>query len=365
MRLLPDMKTILLPELQLESGTVMRQVPVAYQAWGALNAGGDNAIVVCHALTGNTEVDDWWGGIMGPGKALDTNRYFVVAANVLGSPYGSVSPITINPDTNRQYGSEFPALTIRDTVQAHRQLLQYLGVQSVELVIGGSMGGMQVLEWALLGDFVKRIAPMAVGGRHSAWCIAWSEAQRQAIYADPNWNGGRYEPGHGPVAGLAAARMMAMVSYRSMEIYEERFGRSKQQSDDSLWAVEGYLRYQGQKLVDRFDANCYVHLTRQMDSHDVSRGRGDYVDVLQRIQQPALVIGIESDILYPIREQEELARYLPNSTLRVLDSPHGHDAFLIELDVLNELIPECLTEQGRSSPVEVPSTFELRKNGCT
>ena len=359
------MKTILLPELQLENSTRMREVPVAYRTWGQLNHRGDNAIVVCHALTGNTDVDDWWGGIMGAGKALDTNRYFVIAANVLGSPYGSVSPITIDPETGKPFGADFPSMTIRDTVQAHRQLLDALGVRSVELVVGGSMGGMQVLEWALLGDFVKRIVPIAVGGRHSAWCIAWSEAQRQAIYTDPNWNQGRYEEGSEPVAGLSNARMMAMVSYRSMDIYEERFGRMRQQGDDSLWAVQGYLRYQGQKLVDRFDANCYVQLTMQMDSHDVARGRGDYVSVLQNIHQPALVIGIDSDILYPVREQKELANHLPKGTFRVLSSPHGHDAFLIELETLNEWIGEWFDEHVHSSPVPMSSTFRFRKNGCT
>lgn len=361
------MNIIHLSELPLESGTMMKQVPVAYRTWGTLNEQGDNAIVVCHALTGNTEVDDWWGGLMGPGKALDTDRYFVIAANVLGSPYGSVSPITVNPDTGAPYGADFPELTIRDTVHAHELMLRRLGVQSVALAIGGSMGGMQVLEWALLGSYVRSIAPIAVGGRHSAWCIAWSEAQRQSIYADPNWKDGRYTPGHEPAAGLSAARMMAMVSYRSMEIYEERFGRARQDGEE-VWAVESYLRYQGQKLVDRFDANCYVHLTKQMDTHDVSRGRGDYVAALQSIQQPALVIGIDSDILYPIREQRELAEHIPNSTFRTLSSPHGHDAFLIELTTLNEYIGGWLKDQEHEHSVRITassSPFRLRKNGCT
>ena len=360
------MKTIYLHELRLESGTVMREVPVAYRTWGTLNERKDNAVVVCHALTGNMDVDQWWGALLGPGKALDTNQYFVVAANVLGSPYGSVSPISMNPETGALYGADFPDVTIRDTVQAHRQLLNHLEVQSVELVIGGSMGGMQVLEWALLGDYVKRIIPIAVGGRHSAWCIAWSEAQRQAIYADPNWKDGRYSTDKKPVAGLSAARMMAMVSYRSMEIYEERFGRSRQEGEQDQWAVQSYLKYQGQKLVDRFDANCYVHLTRQMDSHDVSRDRGKYETVLQGILQPALVIGIDSDILYPLREQHELANHLPHSTLHTLSSPHGHDAFLIEVNTLNEYVKDWMDCQVSTVRLMPPSSpFQLRKNGCT
>lgn len=213
------------------------------------------------------------------------------------------------------------------------------------------MGGMQVLEWALLGNYVKHIVPIAVGGRHSAWCIAWSEAQRYAIYADARWQEGRYEIGQGPDAGLAAARMMAMISYRSMDLYHERFGRTSTPRDqgEELYSVQGYLQYQGEKLVNRFDANCYVRLTQQMDTHDVSRGRGRYEGVLRTIKQPALVIGIDSDILYPLREQEELARYLPQSELFVLQSMHGHDAFLIELDVLNDKIGAWLDAQ-LSSP---------------
>ena len=364
------METYILSELQLENGLVMTQVPIAYQTWGALNAAGDNAIVVCHALTGNTEVDDWWGELLGPGKALDTSRYFVVAANVLGSPYGSVSPLTVNQETGEPYGAAFPPLTIRDTVRAHRHVVEYLGVKRVMLAIGGSMGGMQVLEWAFLGDFVQAIAPIAVGGRHSPWCIAWSEAQRQAIYADRNWQGGKYSPGEEPVQGLAAARMMAMVSYRSAPIYEERFGRKilPHNEDGGMYSVESYLRYQGEKLVNRFDANCYVQLTKQMDTHDVARGRGEYHEVLGEIQQPTLVIGIDSDVLYPLHEQEELAVNIPGSTFEVLSSPHGHDAFLIELQTLNTIIFSWLNNTFKRTSARVrpaTSTLRLTRNGCS
>ena len=335
------MNTILLPEFELESGQLLRDAPVAYHSWGALNEKGDNAVIVCHALTGDSDVSAWWGGLLGPGKALDTDRYFIVAANVLGSPYGSVSPLSVHPGNGLRYGGAFPQVTIRDTVRAHKLLLDELGVQRLELAIGGSMGGMQVLEWAFMDEFVKRIVPIAVGGRHSAWCIAWSEAQRQAIYADEKWKDGMYEPGDQPSAGLAAARMMAMVSYRSMEIYQQRFGRDQMPSvndTEGSYAVQSYLWYQGQKLVERFDANCYVRLTEQMDTHDVSRGRGEYLEVLRSIRQPALVIGIDSDVLYPLAEQKELASNIPGATLSILNSPHGHDAFLIEIETLNTII---------------------------
>ncbi len=334
------MPTLTLSEFTLESGETLREVPVAYRSWGQLNNRGDNAVVVCHALTGNAEATDWWSGLIGPGRALDTDRFFVVCANVLGSPYGTASPLTTNPATGAPYGPDFPDVTIRDTVALHRALLDRLGVRQVAAAIGGSMGGMQVLEWAFYDDFVRALVPIAVGGRHSAWCIGWSEAQRQAIYADPNWQDGRYDPANPPEAGLAAARMMAMISYRSRASFEARFGRRRETNGtpDGPFAAESYLRYQGKKLVDRFDANCYVRLTQQMDTHDVARGRGEYLEVLGSIRQPALVVGIDTDVLYPLEEQRELARALPRGRLAVLSSTHGHDAFLIEQDALNDLL---------------------------
>jgi homoserine O-acetyltransferase/O-succinyltransferase len=329
-----------IPEFSLENRRVLYDVPVAYQTWGTLNETGDNVIVVCHALTGDANLSGWWGPAIGPGRMLDTDRYFVICANVLGSPYGTASPVTVDPQTGRPYGAEFPRVTIRDSVGLHRILFEQLGVKRVVAAIGGSMGAMQVLEWAFYGDFVRSLIPMGVGGRHSAWCIGWSEAQRQAIYADPLWQGGYYDPAHPPAAGLAAARMMAMISYRSRDSFEERFGRDRMNGKGmtSPFAVESYLRYQGEKLVRRFDANCYVRLTQKMDTHDVARGRGVYEDVLRSIRQPTLVIGIDSDVLYPLQEQEELAGLIPNATLGVMHAPFGHDSFLIDFDSLNHLV---------------------------
>ena len=228
----PVMPTLTISAFTLESGETLRDVPVAYQSWGQLNNRGDNAIVVCHALTGSADAADWWGDLIGPGCALDTDRFFVVCANVLGSPYGTASPVTTNAATGEAYGPDFPETTTRDTVALHRQLLDRLGVQQVAAAIGGSMGGMHVLEWAFEqaddGEpFVRALVPIAVGGCHSAWCIGWSEAQRQAIYADPNWNDGHYDPDDPPAGGLSAARMMAMISYRSRPSFEERFSRQR------------------------------------------------------------------------------------------------------------------------------------------
>ncbi len=339
----------IIAEFTFDSGESLTDVPVEYETWGQLNDARDNVLLVCHALTGSARVDDWWGDLLGPGRALDTNRYLVLSANVPGSCYGTVGPTTTNPATGERYGPEFPQVTIRDMVGLHRRLLDRLDIRGVDAAIGGSMGGMQVLEWAFYGDLVRKLIPMGVGGRHSSWCIGWSEAQRQAIYADPKWRGGHYDPDDPPEAGLAAARMSAMISYRSRQSFEDRFGRermSRTNGQEPPFAVESYLRYQGEKLVDRFDANSYVRLTQAMDTHDISAGRGRYEEVLAGIQQPTLVIGTDSDVLYPLAEQEELAELIPNAELAVLESPHGHDAFLIETEYLNNVIPTWIQQQA-------------------
>ncbi len=332
-------ESLCIPEFQLESGRVLFDVPVAYRTWGTLNAARDNAVVICHALTGDTNVDAWWGPLLGPGEVFDTDRYFVICMNVLASPYGTASSLTINPETGKPYGPDFPIVTIRDTVALHKLVLDHLGVKQVAVAAGGSMGAMQVLEWAFYGDFVRSLIAMAVGGRHSAWCIGWSEAQRQAIYADPKWQDGAYDPEDPPAKGLAAARMMAMVSYRSRPSFEERFGRERMPgAGETPFSVESYLRYQGEKLVNRFDANCYVRLTQMMDTHDVARGRGEYREVLRSIVQPTLVVGFDTDVLYPVEEQRELAEHIPNAQLNVMTCPHGHDSFLIEFERLDAII---------------------------
>lgn len=350
-------ESIVIPELKLDSGIVLENLPVVYDAWGELNSERDNALVICHALTGNTRADIWWGPLIGPGQVFDTERYFVISLSVLGSPYGEFSPLSTDPATGKQYGIDFPDITIRDTVRAHRAALQSLGVRRIVTAVGGSMGGMQALEWAFHGEFVQSIIPIAVGGRHSSWCIGFSEAQRQAIYADPHWEGGRY--GRQPAAGLATARMIAMISYRSRSSFEARFGRRRQVDGEGMYAVESYLRYQGTKLVERFDANCYVHLTKQMDTHDVGVDRGEYENVLAGIRQPTLILGIDSDVLYPLEEQEELAEYIPRAELSVIESTHGHDAFLIEFGQISDVVGSWLREHTRIGVAsEVPQLSE-------
>jgi len=337
----PQTRTWELPvDLALDLGGRLSGVVVAYRTWGTLDDAGANAVVACHALTGSADADDWWAPMFGPGRALDPDRDFVVCANIVGSCYGTTGPTSIDPATGRAYGPAFPRVSIRDMVGLQRELLRHLGVRRVKCVMGGSLGGMQALEWAAMyPDLVQSLVPIAVSGRHSAWCIGWSEAQRQAIYGDPRFLDGRYAPEDPPEAGLAAARMAAMLSYRSRPSFERRFGR-RPQGETGTFAVESYLRYQGRKLVDRFDANTYVTLTRAMDTHDLGRGRDGYADALGAIRAPALVVSVESDVLYPPIEQRELAQGMPRATLLNLYSDEGHDAFLIEIEWLCSAVAE-------------------------
>jgi homoserine O-acetyltransferase/O-succinyltransferase len=330
-----------LPEpFYLESGEALEELQVAYRTWGTLNANRDNGVLVCHALTGWADVDAWWEPLLGEGRSLDPQTDFIVCSNILGSCYGTTGPTSVNPKTGRAYGPTFPAINIRDMVRLQAVLLETLGVRSLRLVIGGSLGGMQVLEWALLyADIVKAIAVIAAPGRHSAWCIGLSEAQRQAIYADPNWQQGYYTADQKPDAGLAVARMMAMSTYRSWDSFAERFGRQSGQNGQPF-AIAEYLQYQGKKLVERFDANTYITLSQALDSHDVSRPNQPYESVLQSIRQPTLIVSIRSDILYPPVEQQELLRLISDSELTWLESPHGHDAFLMDMVDLNRLVLE-------------------------
>ena len=323
---------------ELEGGNVLPAVQVAYRTWGRLAPDGGNAVLVCHALTGSADADVWWNGLFGPGRALDPARDFIICSNVLAGCYGTSGPIQPHPADGQPWGSRFPVVTIRDMVRLQALLLDHLGVEELQLVLGPSLGGMQVLEWATMyPQRVRAMAPIGVSGRHSAWCIAISESQRRAIFLDPEWQDGRYAPDRPPRHGLAVARMIAMCSYRSWENFEARFGRKTQDWDGQL-AVTSYLNYQGEKLHRRFDANTYVRLTQAMDSHDLARGRGDYREVLGSLAVPALIVSVDSDVLYPPREQLELAGLLPAARYEVLHTPAGHDGFLIETDALGEML---------------------------
>ena len=339
--------------LRLELGGVLEHVTVAFETYGELNREGDNAILLEHALTGSAhaagvqgglqgergEVPGWWDPLIGPGKPIDTARYFIVCSNVLGGCYGTTGPSSANPATGEPYGLTFPRYTVRDMVEVQRRLLDRLGVCTLHAVVGGSMGGMQVLEWAATHpERVRRIVPIAIGARHSAWAIGLNEVARRAITADPAWRGGRYDPRTPPETGLGLARAVAMLSYRSVDSLEAKFGRDRVSASRELLAhsfeIESYLAYQGVKLVKRFDANTYLYLTRAMDDYDLAEGRGRLADVLTRLKMPALVMGIDSDVLYPEAEAKALAKGLPNASYARITSPHGHDAFLIEFPQL-------------------------------
>ncbi|NTV01860.1 MAG: homoserine O-acetyltransferase [Chlorobiaceae bacterium] len=325
--------------LALELGGQLPSVRVAYRTWGKLNGKKDNVILICHALTGNADADAWWGGLFGEGRAFDETKDFIICSNVLGSCYGTTGPLSQNPVSGRHYGPDFPRITIRDMVAVQHRLVKSFGIERLNLVVGASLGGMQVLEWGCMyPEMAGALMPMGISGRHSAWCIAQSEAQRMAIAADGDWNDGWYDPALQPAKGLAAARMMAMCTYRCFENFQIRFGRKMQ--EDGLFTAESYQRYQGRKLVGRFDANTYITLTRAMDMHDVGRGRGAYEAVLGSLTMPVEILSIDSDILYPKEEQEELARLIPGSRILFLDEPYGHDAFLIDVETVSRMVCE-------------------------
>ena len=452
-RLIPSQEIVIIPSFELESGVVLTNFPIAYKTYGTLAPEGDNAMLICHALTGSADVKDWWGPLLGgpeePGReqrAFDMSRFFVVCMNSPGSPYGSASPVTAKDGdvANGTYGPEFPLTTVRDDVNIFKLILDDLGVKQIATVIGGSMGGMLALEFAYFGrDYVRTIVPIATSARYSAWGISWGEAQRQSIYSDPKYDDGYYPFDDPPSTGLGAARMSALLTYRSRDSFEARFGRntpdtSKKQtinaparqpsrleipdnehfaihneghknaglsrsprsrngtnspdssisslpppSDDltvtdpqfngatplpvaprteparkkkisTYYSAQSYLRYQGEKFIKRFDANCYIAITRKLDTHDVTRNRtdrsgspsqGQLNEALAMIQQPTLLLGIHSDGLFTFAEQQELAAAIPNSELQTIDSSEGHDAFLLEFRQVNGFILQFLRRE--------------------
>jgi len=338
--------------MEFERGGSLPAVTLAYETWGELNAAGDNAVLVLHALTGDSHVTGpaspghptagWWSGLVGPGKVLDTERWFVIAPNMLGGCQGSTGPASVAPD-GLEWGPRFPYLTIRDQVEAQRLLADALGIRRWAAVIGGSMGAMQSLEWAVsYPDRVERFAVLAGPPISSADQIALNSVQSEAIRMDPAFAGGEYygaEDGEGPHRGLALARRMALLNYRSPTELDDRFARSWQSGLDPMggggrFAVESYLDFHGNKFTRRFDANSYLVLVDAMNSHDIGRDRDGIASALARATGLGLVLGIDSDRLFPVPGQRTIARLLPNSLTGtdpvVISSPFGHDAFLIE-----------------------------------
>ncbi len=351
----------------LDCGDVLEGLTLAFETWGTLNEAGDNAVLVCHALTGDTHAashgpDDrpgWWEGLIGPGRTLDPSRYFLVCANIPGSCYGSTGPAETDPATGRERGPDCPVFTTRDAARAFRALLSDLGARRLALALGGSLGAM--ITWQLAveyPDFVEAAVPIAGPFRATAWAIALNAAARGAIELDPDWQGGRCLNG-GPARGLALARAIAMITYRTETLFEERFARERVDRDDSAhplasnpFQVESYLDYQGRKLVKRFDARSYVALTRTMDLHDTAARFGSEDEALATIRARVLVVGIDTDVLYapgPLRATAgRLAALGVRASYAELASPFGHDAFLVETDALDRTLAAFLADGGAS-----------------
>ncbi|NDK56746.1 homoserine O-acetyltransferase MetX [Pontibacter fetidus] len=322
----------------LESGDVLPELTIAYHSYGTLNAAKDNVVWICHALTANADAADWWNGLVGEGKALDPEKYFIVCANILGSCYGSTGPTSVNPEIGKPYYSQFPLVTIRDMVAVHILLRKHLSIDKIYLLAGGSMGGYQALEWCVMeSTVIDNLFLLATSAAESAWGIAIHTAQRLAIEADPTWQNASETAGS---AGLKAARAIGMLTYRNYEIMVERQSDPDPEKINN-YRAESYIRYQGDKLVNRFNAYTYWLLTKAMDSHNLSRGRsGNLEDVLQTIAQPTLIIGISSDILCPVQEQVFISQQVPDATYVEIHSSYGHDGFLIESDrIATNLVP--------------------------
>lgn len=343
-----------------KSGQVIPGFTLRYETYGTLNATRDNAILICHALSGDHHCagwhaatdrkPGWWNNLIGPGKAVDTGRFFVVCANVLGGCQGSTGPSSLNPETGRPYGLLFPFVTIRDMVRAQKLLLDHLGVAELHGVIGGSMGGMQALLFAIeYPRFTHRVLAMATTGRESAQAIAFNEVGRQAIMQDPAWNRGDYPRESGPRVGLAIARMMAHITYVSDASMDRKFGRRKKESApsdaytfDVQFEVEGYLRHQGQSFINRFDANSYLYITRALDQFDLTQAYGSLEAAFLPVEAETLVVGFTSDWLFPPEQNRALALALLRAGKRAsyaeLDTDLGHDSFLLESEELYALV---------------------------
>ncbi len=348
-------------EMRLDSGARLGPVTIAYETCGELNRDKSNAILICHALTGDSHVagyysekdskPGWWDIMVGPGKGIDTDKYFVICTNILGSCMGSTGPCTINPKTIKAWGIDFPFVTIGDMVKAQKALLDHLGVEKVLAAMGGSIGGMQVLEWCVrYPDSVVAAIPLASTARHSALAIAFHEVSRQAIMADPNWNKGNYYSGPKPDLGLAVARMIGHITYLSDESMRQKFGRRLQNKTDfsfkfdADFQVESYLRHQGKKFVERFDANSFLYITKAADYYDLEmeHGDGSLVKAFSKTKAKFLVASFTSDWLYPTYQSKAMVQAMKKNGLDVsfceIEASWGHDAFLLPNERLNTLV---------------------------
>ncbi|MFQ5675776.1 MAG: homoserine O-acetyltransferase [bacterium] len=350
--------TFALNDFCFENGRTLKKLEISYESWGRLNSTGDNAILICHALTGTAHAASgdrvkrgWWEFLIGPGQPFDTRKYFILCSNVLGGCSGSTGPASISPKTGRPYAMDFPVVTVRDMVRAQKRLIDAIGIRRIRAVAGGSLGGMQALEWAaLFPHLVESIIPIATPGRAYPQSIAFRKAQRKAIMADPSWRGGNYYGKGFPENGIEIARMIGFISYRTEREFAERFCRNFADGEylniHGRFEIEQYLEHHGKKLSKWFDANTYLYLSKAMDLHDLGYGCDSYESGVRRIRAAALIIGFDTDILFPSYQQKELADILrganPKVHFREIKTLYGHDAFLLEKEQLRKTITDFL-----------------------
>lgn len=326
---------------KLESGEVLPSLEIAYDTFGELNEAKDNVIWVCHALTANSDVADWWPHTVEQGKFLDPERYFVVCANFLGSHYGTTSPLTVNPATGKKWYYDFPRITVRDMVACHQLLAKELGIERVKLLIGSSIGGFQCMEWAIMEpEFMENLALIATTTYSEPWAAAFNESQRMAIRLDPSWGEERDDAG---LDGMAVARSIALISYRGGAAYNA----TQQELSNPLEAsfdrrAHSYQQYQGEKLRRRFNALSYYRLSEAVDSHNIARGRGTIAEALSRIKARTLVVAISSDILFPVEAHTPLREHIADVEYHLIESEFGHDGFLVEHEKLNSIIQKFI-----------------------
>ncbi len=329
----------------LESGYTIPAWHLAYTTYGSLNNIKDNVVWIFHALTANSEAEDWWAGLVGKGKLFDPENYFIVCVNTPGSCYGSFSPLDKNPATDEPYYYDFPFFTPRDMIRSYQPLKEYLGIEKIKIGIGGSMGGQQLLEWAIEEpDLFENIFPIATNAQHSAWGIAFNASQRMCIEADNTWQ--EKDPKAG-IEGMKAARSIALISYRHYNTYHASQSEHHIDKIDNFKS-ESYQKYQGEKLAKRFNAFSYYFLSKSMDSHNVGRGRVSVVNALQRIKARTQVIGIYTDILFPLSEQQFISENIPYAEFTPIHSLYGHDGFLLEFEQIEEIISKFLVEEKQS-----------------
>ena len=328
--------------LTLESGYRLPGYHLAYTTYGKLNNAKDNVVWIFHALTANSDAADWWAGLVGNGKLFDPENYFIVCANMPGSCYGSLGPLDKNPETGEPYYHDFPFFTPRDMIHAYQPLKEYLGIEKINIGIGGSMGGQQLLEWAIEEpELFEYIFPIATNARHSAWGIAFNASQRMSIEADGTWKEKKPEAG---MEGMKAARSIALISYRHYDTYHA--SQSEHHIDKiENYKSESYQKYQGEKLGKRFNAFSYYFLSKGMDAHNVGRGRVSIENALQQIKAKTIVIGVYSDILFPLGEQQFIAENIPGAKLAAINSLYGHDGFLLEFEQIQEIITDAIEKK--------------------